>query len=148
GGRVRRQSDPHQGVRRAEHLCSSVFFCGVLHVTLQAANHPCPSAWSVPSVLWLFSARPDIVIVRSDVSHYGRIWPMRIWGLIAAAALALAPGWLVQPARYDLLLKNGRVVDGTGSPWFRADVAIRGDAIAEVGHALDGPAARVIDVGG
>jgi adenine deaminase len=28
------------------------------------------------------------------------------------------------------LLKNGRIVDGTGTPWFTGDVAIRGDAIA------------------
>jgi N-acyl-D-amino-acid deacylase len=35
---------------------------------------------------------------------------------------------------FDLVLAGGRVVDGTGSPWFRADVAIRGDRIAAVGR--------------
>jgi N-acyl-D-amino-acid deacylase len=45
---------------------------------------------------------------------------------------------------YDLLLKNGTVVDGTGAPRFRADVAVAGDRIAEIGKISDG-AARVID---
>jgi len=45
---------------------------------------------------------------------------------------------------YDLLLKNGTVVDGTGAPRFRADVAVAGDRIAEIGKISDG-AKRVID---
>jgi len=66
--------------------------------------------------------------------------------LFATVALltALAP----QPAPYDLLLKNGRIVDGTGSPWFTGDVAIRGDSIARVAASIGEPAARVIDVHG
>ena len=64
--------------------------------------------------------------------------------LLLLAVAAAAP----QPAPYDLLLKNGRIVDGTGSPWFTGDVAIRGDAIARIAPAIDEPAARVIDVQG
>jgi N-acyl-D-amino-acid deacylase len=45
---------------------------------------------------------------------------------------------------YDLLIKNGTIVDGTGAPRFRADVAVAGDRIAEIGKISDG-AARVID---
>jgi N-acyl-D-amino-acid deacylase len=44
---------------------------------------------------------------------------------------------------FDLLIRNGRVVDGTGLPWFRADVGIAGDRIAAVGR-LDGAAAKLI----
>ena len=33
---------------------------------------------------------------------------------------------------YDLVLRNGRIVDGSGSPWYRGDLAIRGDAIVKV----------------
>src|SRR5437773_7121089 len=36
--------------------------------------------------------------------------------------------------RYDVLIRNGRIVDGTGAPWFRGDVAIAGDRIVAVGR--------------
>jgi dihydroorotase/N-acyl-D-amino-acid deacylase len=51
-------------------------------------------------------------------------------------------------APYDLVLRNARVVDGTGSPWYRADVAIRGDTIAHIAPSIASPAVRVIDVRG
>ncbi len=54
----------------------------------------------------------------------------------------LLPGWApAQPV--DLLIRDVRVVDGTGSPWFRAQVAVSGDAIVSVGPAAP-PADRVI----
>ena len=40
----------------------------------------------------------------------------------------------------------GLVLDGTGSPWFRGDVAIKGDTIAAVAYRIDSPAGRVVDV--
>src|SRR6187401_163622 len=49
---------------------------------------------------------------------------------------------------YDVVIRNGRVLDGTGSPWYRADVAIRGDSIARIAKSIDEPAARVIDAAG
>src|SRR5437667_2899318 len=45
---------------------------------------------------------------------------------------------------YDLVIKNGMLVDGTGAPARRADVAISGGTIAEIGRVTDG-AATVID---
>ena len=49
---------------------------------------------------------------------------------------------------YDLVLRNGRIVDGTGNPWYVGDVAIRGDRIVAVGRVPEGPAKREIDVKG
>ncbi len=73
--------------------------------------------------------------------------------LAALPALALA-GLLLATAGaprvadagpYDVLITNARVVDGAGNPWFRADVGIRGDRIADVGALAGRPARRTID---
>jgi len=48
---------------------------------------------------------------------------------------------LLCAAAFDLILSGGRVIDGTGGPWFRADVGVRGDTIAAVGD-LSGARAR------
>ena len=49
---------------------------------------------------------------------------------------------------YDLLIRGGTVIDGTGSPWFKADVAVTGDRIAAIGRFPASQAARVIDAAG
>jgi len=60
-----------------------------------------------------------------------------LWPLIAHAA--------AKPD-FDLVLSNGRVVDGSGAPWFRADVGIRGDRIVAIGDLSRRTTARRIDV--
>lgn len=47
---------------------------------------------------------------------------------------------------YDIIFTAARVVDGTGAPWFRADVGVKGDRIAAVGDLADASAVRKIDV--
>jgi N-acyl-D-amino-acid deacylase len=49
---------------------------------------------------------------------------------------------------YDLLLLNGRVVDGTGNPWFKADLALEGDRIQALGNLKAASAKRRIDLVG
>jgi N-acyl-D-amino-acid deacylase len=49
---------------------------------------------------------------------------------------------------YDLVLRGGRIVDGTAAPWYRADVAIKGDTIVRIAPSIGEPAGRVIDVQG
>src|SRR5688572_10419106 len=54
-----------------------------------------------------------------------------------------------QPAQqFDLLIRNGRVMDGTGNPWFPADIAIQNGRIAAIGQLANAQAARVIDAAG
>lgn len=51
----------------------------------------------------------------------------------------------ISGADYDLLIRNARVVDGTGNPWYRADVAVRDGRIAAIGSIDPDKASRVID---
>jgi len=66
--------------------------------------------------------------------------------LLLGCALLAPPVLCAQTASpaYDLIIRNARIVDGTGNPWFRGDVAIRGSQIAAVGR-VHGTAKRTID---
>jgi N-acyl-D-amino-acid deacylase len=52
-----------------------------------------------------------------------------------------------EPA-FDLIIRNGHILDGTGNPWFHGEVAIRGDRIVAVGRVPPGTAKREIDAKG
>jgi N-acyl-D-amino-acid deacylase len=63
-------------------------------------------------------------------------------GEIATAIYMTPPD---QPTPFDVIIKNGRILDGSGGPWYAADIGIRGDRIAAIGR-LDGARAKkVID---
>src|SRR5260221_540448 len=67
---------------------------------------------------------------------------------VALAAPTTSSANAMAPERYDLLLKNGKVVDGAGTPWYIADVAIRDGKIAAIGRLNPADAARTIDASG
>lgn len=67
---------------------------------------------------------------------------------IASVALSLALAAPAGAADADLLIRNARVIDGTGSPWFLSDVAVAGGRISAMGRNLDVDAGRTIDAGG
>jgi N-acyl-D-amino-acid deacylase len=48
---------------------------------------------------------------------------------------------------FDVLIRGGRVLDGTGNPWFRADIGVRGGRIAAMGRLPGAAAELVIDAG-
>ena len=60
----------------------------------------------------------------------------------------LTPPLSAQVEGYDIIIMNGRIVDGTGNPWFYGDVAIRGDRIIKVGRVGPARAVRRIDARG
>ena len=72
---------------------------------------------------------------------------MRVALAVLLGALVLAPPRAQSPA-YDLILSGGRVVDGTGAPWVKADLAISGDRIAAIGDLREADARARVDVGG
>jgi len=51
-------------------------------------------------------------------------------------------------AEFDLIIRNGRLIDGSGGPGHDADIAIEGDRIAKIGNLKAASAARVIDAHG
>ncbi len=66
-------------------------------------------------------------------------------GEIASAIYSTPPD---KPAPFDVIIRNGHILDGSGGPWYAADIGIRGDRIASIGN-LDGAAAtKVIDATG
>ena len=67
---------------------------------------------------------------------------------LIAAALAVSVPLSSQPAAYDLLIRNGRVLDGTGNPWQAVDLAVSGDRIVAMGRLDGATAARTIDATG
>ncbi len=54
----------------------------------------------------------------------------------------------VRAERYDVLIRNGRVLDGSGNPWLIADIGIRNGRIVDIGRLGNAPASRVIDANG
>ena len=70
--------------------------------------------------------------------------------LSGALALGILAAATPSPAQssYDLLLRGGRVVDGTGAPWFAADVAVRDGRIAAIGRLENASAKRLVDATG
>jgi N-acyl-D-amino-acid deacylase len=71
-------------------------------------------------------------------------WTALCFGLGSVHAHAQTP---TVPAAYDIVIRNGRVVDGSGNPWIRADVAVRSGRIVRVGR-VEGAGRREIDATG
>jgi N-acyl-D-aspartate/D-glutamate deacylase len=53
-----------------------------------------------------------------------------------------------QAPRYDLVISGGTIMDGSGSPGYKADIAIQGDAIAAIGKLGAAQARRMLDAQG
>lgn len=76
------------------------------------------------------------------------------WCVTALLALSFAPGGPPSiaaegaPPAYDLIIEHGRVIDGTGAPWFAADIGIRAGRIAAIGRLDQAAAGQRIDATG
>src|SRR5678810_863925 len=64
---------------------------------------------------------------------------------LALVAVAVASVSAQTPQQFDILIRNGRVLDGTGNPWYRADIGITGDRIRAMGSLATATAKTVID---
>ena len=73
------------------------------------------------------------------------IGPCALWACLVLAIVAVPTELRGQ---YDVIIRGGRVMDGSGNPWRYADVAIQGDQIVGVGDYSSASATRVIDATG
>jgi N-acyl-D-amino-acid deacylase len=78
-----------------------------------------------------FSIHPSILLLLSSF-------------LLLLSSCATAPS----PTMLDLKIVNGRIIDGTGAPWYRGDVGVRGDTIVSIGDLSNVSATRTIDAHG
>lgn len=65
--------------------------------------------------------------------------------IFTITACATTPSPTTHTAMLDLKITNGRILDGTGAPWFRGDVGVRGDVIVAIGDLSAMPATNTID---
>lgn len=70
--------------------------------------------------------------------------------LLALASIVAIAAWAAAqaPATADLVIRSARVIDGSGAPWFNADVAVSGDTVVAVGRGLTTRGRREIDASG
>ncbi|HEY1659408.1 MAG TPA: D-aminoacylase [Candidatus Sulfotelmatobacter sp.] len=64
--------------------------------------------------------------------------------------LLLTAAWVAaqSPAAFDVVIINGHIIDGTGSPWYSGDVGIRDGKIAAIGNLSAAPRTQTIDAAG
>ncbi len=68
--------------------------------------------------------------------------------VLVVLIFTLIAGVAGQQPGFDLLIRSGRIVDGTGNPSFLSDIAVRDGRIVEIGMLANASAARVIDANG
>ena len=70
--------------------------------------------------------------------------------LLALMLMSVPPNVLAQAqsAAFDLVITHGRIIDGTGSPWYSGDLGIREGKIAAIGNLASAPRKRTIDAAG
>ena len=71
----------------------------------------------------------------------------RVWAVMGLGVFLAVAGW-AQSAPYDVVIRNGHIIDGTGSPWYTGDIGIRDGRIADIGDLASAPAKRAIDARG
>src|SRR5689334_16750518 len=76
------------------------------------------------------------------MSNHRRTLLILLWVLIAADIHAQTP------QAFDLIIANGHIMDGTGSPWYSGDLGIREGKIAAIGNLSRAPRRRTIDAAG
>src|SRR5262245_16699556 len=101
------------------------------------------------SARWLPSLPPPTSIVCPDASAVtNRTRAESVAASIAPAGSVWYGGRMPEDVRYDILIRGGLLIDGSGAAPAHGDLAIRGGRIAAIGADLGDTAAKVIDAPG
>src|SRR5208282_4528462 len=74
---------------------------------------------------------------------------LKLYGaLLLLILLATTCTLLAQTPAFDVVITNGHIIDGTGSPWYSGDIGIREGRIAAIGNLGAAPRKRTIDAAG
>jgi N-acyl-D-amino-acid deacylase len=68
--------------------------------------------------------------------------------VVLLLALIVVSSLSAQTTSYDVIIRNGKIIDGSGNPWYGGDIAVQGERIAAIGRLQDAQAKRVIDAAG
>ena len=75
-------------------------------------------------------------------------WKATILTLLFLFLLIILPVRAALSAAFDIVITNGQIIDGTGSPWYSGDIGIRAGRIAAIGNLNAAPRTRTIDAHG
>jgi len=70
------------------------------------------------------------------------------WSCFLLWLSLIAPATLTSQTAFDLVITNGHIIDGTGSPWYSGDLGIRDGKVAAIGNLSAAPRKRTIDAAG
>jgi dihydroorotase/N-acyl-D-amino-acid deacylase len=88
---------------------------------------------------------------KSQGNEKGKPMKFRKLNVLLAVTLLFASAGLLpaqMPTPFDLVIANGHIIDGTGSPWYSGDVGIRDGRVAAIGNLAAAPRKRTIDAAG
>jgi len=90
--------------------------------------------------------RPGKTIIISNHFRERKMFKkILVWQYLVLFCLSVGSVQSIYSQKYDVVIKNGRIVDGTGNPWFRGDVGIKNGRIEKIGVIADSEAQHVID---
>ena len=126
------------GERRAESgLVPDALVTSVEHEVSRSVGHHYPFGHQPDDVTVTVSSGPSSpqpdqarLRARATIPHASQSVP----ALFLTALIAFGPPQAQPSETFDVLIQNGRVMDGSGNPWIRGDVGIRGGVIAAIGH--------------
>lgn len=108
-------------------------------------NNGKPKYWLGPNIAFLFEIKMMDYLPHMNKT-FGRA--SLVLNLLLVSCTVLAFSQSKANNEYDIIIKNGQIIDGTGNPWVSGDIALRGDRIAKIGKLEGATAKRVIDAGG